>query len=135
MKHLLKAIMLFSILLIIYSCEQDQGLLPKINFKTGGNYISSDTSLTGGSTITIGISAVKSEAEDVLKRFNISRSINGLSAASVYSKDLSGSEGDAYAYDFATLLDTIHGQKNKYIFTITNRDGLVNQDSLTITIK
>ena len=134
MKNILKALMLFSTLAIISSCETDQGLLPTISFKTGGNYISSDTTLVGGSSITIGINASKSESVDVLKKFNISKSVNAVTAASVYSKDLNGSEGDSYTYDYPTILDTIHGQTNKFIFTVTNRDGLVNQVALTVAV-
>jgi hypothetical protein len=135
MNHLIKAAMLFTLITIYISCEQDQGLLPIINFKSGNDYISKDTSLSGGSSIKIGVSASKSETQDVLKKFNLSVSINGSNANSIYSKDLSGSEGDTYMYDYLTKLDSVPGQKNKYIFTITNRDGLVNQDSLTITIQ
>ena len=135
MKQLLKGITLFSIVSIITSCEEDQGLLPKISFKTGGNYISSDTTLAGASPILIGIDAAKSEEVDVLKKFNISLSVNGTTAIPLYNKDLSGSEGDKYTYDLPAVLDTIHGQADKFIFTVTNRDGLVNQVSLTVTIQ
>ena len=134
MKNTIKSIVLFGFIALICSCEKDEGKLPNISFKTGWSYISSDVSKAKGSNITIGIDASKAEDKDVLKKFNISRSINGGAAATVFDKDLSGSEGDNYTYDYNATLDTIAGQLNKYTFTITNRDGLTNQLSLNVTI-
>lgn len=135
MKNILKSILLLSVIFFISSCEKDEGKLPDISFKTGGSYVSADASVTGGTAITIGINAAKTEDKDVLKKFNISRSTNGAAATSVFDKTLSGSEGDNYSYDYTTTLDNVVGQTDKYTFTVTNRDGLVNQVSLTITIK
>lgn len=135
MKNILKSILLLNVILFAVSCEKDEGRLPDISFKSGGNYISADASITGGTAITIGINAAKTEDKDVLKKFNISRSTNGGAATTVFDKNLSGSEGDNYSYDYAVTLDNVVGQTDKYTFTVTNRDGLVNQVSLTITIK
>jgi hypothetical protein len=115
------------------SCEKDEGLLPDISFKTGGNYTSSDATLAGGSALLMGISASKTEDKDVLKEFNISKSIDGGENISVFAKSLSGSEGDTFEYDYSTTVDDVSGQTATYTFTVTNRDGLVNQVFLTIT--
>lgn len=135
MNNFLKSALLFSILALISSCEKDEGRLPNISFKTGGSYISADAIIAGGTSITIGIDASKSEDKDVLKKFNISRSVNGAAATTVLNKDLSGSEGDNYDFDYTTTLDAISGQTNKYTFTVTNRDGLTNQVFLTVTVQ
>lgn len=135
MKTILKSLVLCSIVSILASCEKDEGKLPNIAFKTASAYTSADATKVGGSSITIGIDASKSENRDVLKKFNISKSVNGGANTSLFSKDLSGNEGDFFAYDYNTTLDTIHGQTNKYIFTVTNRDGLTNQVSLTVTVQ
>lgn len=116
------------------SCEKDEGKLPNINFIPGGNYTYTSSSLSQGTSFTIGINASKSEDKDVLKKFNISRSTNGAAAVSVFDKDLSGGEGDSYTYDFTGVTDSVPGQTDKYTFTVTNRDGLVNQVNLTLTI-
>lgn len=121
--------------LFFSSCEKDEGKLPAISFKTGATYTSSDAVLAGGTAFTIGINASKTEDKDVLKKINVSKSVNGATASTVFSKDLSGSEGDNYTYDYSSTLDTNKGQTNKYTFTITNRDGLTNQAALTITVK
>ena len=133
MKSTIKSILLIIIVSIFSSCEKDEGKLPAISFKTGGNYISSDVTKAGGSPITIGITAAKTEDEDVLKKFNISKSVNGAAATTAFEKPLTGSEGDNFSYDFTTAVDSTSGQTCKYIFTITNRDGLTNQVSLTVT--
>lgn len=133
MKKVFHSLLLFSISALIISCEKDEGKLPNLGFKTGGSYISTDVTQVPGSSITIGITASKAESADVLKKFNISKSVNGASSSSVFDKDLTGTEGDAYNYDFVTTVDTTNGQKSKYTFTVTNRDGITNQLSLTVT--
>jgi hypothetical protein len=133
MKKLLFPQFLCCILFLSLSCEKDKGLLPDIGFKTGGNYTSSDASLAGGSALLMGISASKTEDKDVLKQFNISKSVNGGDNTSVFDKSLSGAEGDTFQYDYSTTVDDVSGQTATYTFTVTNRDGLVNQVSLTIT--
>jgi len=135
MKNIIQSIALFMGILIIASCEKDEGKLPNISFKTGGSYITGDVNATGGSTIVFGINASKAEKKDVLKKFNISKSVNGGTATTVYSKDLSGSEEDNYSYDQSFVLEASPGQVNKYTFTVTNRDGLTNQVSSTVTIQ
>ncbi len=121
-----------ALLASISSCEKDEGKLPNISFKSGGTYIYRDTTLAAGSSFTIGMAASKAEDKDVLKQFTISRSYNGASGVSVYSKSLSGSEQDYYSYDYTTNTDSVAGQKSKYTFTVTNRDGLTNSVSVTV---
>lgn len=135
MKTLVKLIFVFGMLAMISSCEKDEGKLPNISFKTGGTYISADASVDKKAAILIGIDASKAEDKDVLKKFNISKSVNGGTPVSIVDKDLSGSEGDVFSFDFNTTNDTVVGQKNNYTFTVTNRDGLSNQVGLTITVK
>ncbi len=120
-------------LLVFSSCEKDGGNLPTISFKTGGSYTSSDATKAVGTSLTIGINAAKAEKKDVLKKIDISRSINGGASTSVFNKDLSGSDGDNYSYDYTGTVDYTAGQTCKYTFTITNRDGLTNQVALTVT--
>lgn len=135
MKYLLRSLCILGIAALLSSCKKDAGRLPNVVFKTGGTYTSADASITGGTTIIIGINANKTEDKDVLKKFNISKTVNGAAATTVYSQDLSGAEGDNYTYDYNTTLEATVGQTDKFTFTITNRDGLVNQVFLTVTIK
>ncbi len=120
---------------IIQSCEKDEGKLPNISFKTGGTYITHDDSLMACSSFVVGINASKSEDKDVLKKFNISKSINGGASVSVVNQDLGGGDEDNFNFDFNSSLDSTVGQKTKYTFTVTNRDGLTNSVSLTLVGK
>lgn len=135
MKKIIIAAVFAAAIITFASCEKDQGKTPNISFKTGTGYVSASDSLTADTTITIGINASKAEDKDVLKKFNISRSVNNSPDTTIFQKDLSGSEGDNYSYDLVRKLGSKKGQKEKYTFTVTNRDGLVGQVSLTLSIK
>lgn len=130
-----KHFFLLSILAIgmLSGCDEDEGKLPNISFKTGSGYISRDTTLASGTSFVVGINASKSENVDVLKVFNISRSINNGAATTLLNQNLSGAQGDSYSYDHAITLDSA-GIADKYIYTVTNRDGLTNQISVTVTV-
>lgn len=132
MKFIQMAFIALIATLVIQSCEKDEGNLPQISFKTGGSYISKDDSLAIKTGFIIGINAAKSEKKDVLKKFNISKSIDGGASVSVLNKDLSSSEEDNFSFDYNDSMSSVVGQKTKYIFTITNRDGLTNTVSVTL---
>ena len=135
MKHIIKSIVVLSMVALISSCKKDAGKDPYIKFISAPGYTSADASMAKGSNIIIGISAQKAESEDVLKKFNISKSVNGGALSSIFDKDLSGTEGDDYTYTYTTKLDTISGKTENYTFTVTNRDGLTNQVSLKVTVQ
>jgi len=135
MKHILKSIVALSIIVLVSSCAKDPGKDPYIKFIYAPGYTSADATMAKGSNITIGISAQKAESEDVLKKFNISKTVNGGASSTIFDKDLSGTEGDDYTYTYSAKLDTVSGQTNNFTFTITNRDGLTNQVSLKVTIQ
>jgi hypothetical protein len=135
MNRIIKSIFLFGIISFVSACKKDEGNLPNISFKTTTGYVSADATKVGGSVVTIGIDASKAEDADYLKKFNISKSVNGAAETTVFDKDLTGTEGDAYTYDYVATMDTTHGQTNKYTFTVTNRDGLVNKVALTLTVQ
>ncbi|HEX5112935.1 MAG TPA: hypothetical protein VFV79_08815 [Saprospiraceae bacterium] len=118
----------------IQSCKKDEGKLPDIEFKTGGNYTSSDLTVSVATidTLLIGIHAEKTEEEDVLKHFNVSISLDGAPAVSVYDEDLTGADQDQYDADFTYVTPDVPGHY-KIICTVTNRDGLTNNVSLTVT--
>ncbi len=120
---------------VFTSCEGDEGKLPLMTFKTGGKYISADAEVSRDSAFMIGIDATKAEDRDVLKKFNVSKSINGAANTTWFSKDLSGAEADAYSYDFIDTAAGAAGEVQTYTFTVTNRDGLSKQLSVKVTLK
>jgi len=133
MKHVFY-LLAFSLLALTFnSCDDDEGKKPDIEFKTGAGYTSSDATIAGGSIVTVGIHAEKTEDEDVLKHFNVSLSINGLPDTTVYDEDILQADEDVYDYDFHYPVPVGPGVTYKLTFTVTNRDGLTNQVALTIT--
>jgi hypothetical protein len=136
MKNILSISAFLFAILLISSCkkEEDEGKLPNIAFKTGATYVSSDITLSKDTTITVGITASKSEPNDLLISFDASKSYdNAVSFSSVFSETLTGSNGDAYSKDLTIQTRSVAGSE-KYTFTVINKDGLKNSVSLTITV-
>ena len=127
---------IISLFLFVGSCKKiesnDPGLLPNIVFKTGSGYTSKDTTVAAGTVLKTGINANKSEPTDVLKIFSITRIYDGGLSSNMYKADLTGSQGDNYSYDYNITTRTSAGTE-KYTYTVSNRDGLVNSISLTVT--
>ncbi|NVK04319.1 MAG: hypothetical protein HWD92_05825 [Flavobacteriia bacterium] len=121
-------------LFTLSSCEFDEGILPDIEFKTGSGYLYEDTTLESGASFKTGIRAEKTENRDVLKKFNISTSVNGGATTSIYNRDLNDSEEDYFSYDYNGTVQADSGDVVLYIFTVSNRDGLVNQVDFEITV-
>jgi len=133
MKYLFYSLLFALLGFSIQSCDEDEGKRPDIEFKTGGNYTSSDVTVANGDTLLIGIHAAKTEDEDVLKHFNVSVSADGAAATSIYDEDLMGADQDQYDEDFNFPIPPFPGHNYKLTATVTNRDGLTNSVSLTVT--
>lgn len=124
---------LMLLLIVITGCKkQDEGEEMTINFKTTSGYTYTDATLNGGSSVKIGIEAETIKKKDPIIKFNISKSVNGGGTNTVYSEDL---ETTAYNYDYIFTLDTVSGHAIRYTFTVTNRDGLLAQKFITLTVK
>ncbi|HPE56578.1 MAG TPA: hypothetical protein P5514_09300 [Bacteroidales bacterium] len=136
MKTLFKLFLVIGIIsLVVTSCkkdEEDEGEELKISFKTSAGYTYADATLPGGTAIKVGIEAETEKAQDPIIKFNISESVNGATPTTVYSEDL---ENTTYEYDYNFTLNTVSGNEHKYTFTITNRDGLNEQKSITFTVE
>ncbi|HXL57685.1 MAG TPA: hypothetical protein VN958_15600 [Chitinophagaceae bacterium] len=120
------------LILASVSCKKDPGRLPDISFKTGVGYISSDATVARNTAFKIGINAAKTEDNDILKIFNISVSYDGGASSTLYTETLTAAQEDNYSYDLIRNTRNQAGTE-KYTFTITNRDGLINAISLTLT--
>lgn len=119
------------------SCKKSDGdpmIPPAIVFKTTAGYTYKDTAVGKGVNILTGIDAAKTELNDVLKLYTITRSYDGGAASNVYSETLSGTAGDAYSKDYTITTRNTVGTE-KYTFTVSNRDGLTNSISLTLTVQ
>lgn len=135
MKSTIKFLFIFSLFsLILVSCskEEEENEL-HIEFKTGENYISKDTTLAAGIVGTIGVNADTEKPKDPIISFNISESVNGGTDSTVYNQaSLSTAEFD---YDFNFNINGDSGDMHAYTFTITNKDGFTKQTSLILTVK
>lgn len=137
MKQLLNklttGIALITIIVSQNSCEKDKGILPYISFKTTAGYTSADANIARNTAFLVGIDAAKSEGNDILKTFNASVAYDGAATStSFYSETLTPAQGDNYSKDL-TLTTRNQAGKEKWTFTVTNKDGLVNSVSFTIT--
>ena len=130
MKQKITLLFIFG-LLTMMAC--DEGKLPNITFKSGGDYISSDATVGLNDTVKIGIEASKSEKKDPLKKFTVTREYDKGTDETFIDESLSGSNGDAYSRDVEITTRNQPGTE-KYTFTVVNRDGLINQVSLTLTV-
>ena len=133
-----KAILFFCTLslsaMFLASCsKEDEGEELRLSFKTGGSYVSADTTIADGTTILIGVEGETEKAKDPIIKFNITESVNGALGSTIYTEDLEDTE---YEYDLSyTLDDATSGNTHDLTFTITNRDGLNDQVSLTVTVQ
>ena len=118
----------------LLSCEKDEGKLPEIAFKTGGSYLSADKTVAPGESVTVGITADKTEDKDVLKTFNVSVSYDGAANTTVSNESIPSAQEDHFEKD-VTLTARNQTGTEKYTFTVTNRDGLTNSVSLTLTVQ
>jgi hypothetical protein len=132
--HLIALLIGGSVIGTLSSCEEDEGKLPDIKFKIGAGYTSSDDTVAKGDTVKVGITAAKTEDKDALKKFDVSRSYDNGTSSSFINKDLSGTEGDSYSTDVEIVTRNQAGTE-KYTFTVTNRDGISNQLTLTLTVQ
>jgi len=123
------------IIVFFNSCQEDEGKLPELVFKTGGNYIDTDSEVASAAQIVVGIEAKKAEENDPLISFNISKSVNGGEIATIYNYTLQGNEQETFDYDYTYTVVESAGDEVKLIFTITNRDGLQGQKSLSLSVK
>lgn len=122
-------------LINLSSCEKDEGKLPNIAFKTTSLYTHADGHIVAGTGFLVGIDASKSEGEDVLKTLNISKSINGGASSTVQNITIPSAQEDSYSADFPLVAGTsAAGTTEKWSFTVTNRDGLTNTVSFTLTL-
>lgn len=134
MKNIVSIFILSFVLFCVCSCEKDEGKLPNIAFKTGANYVSADKIVGLNDTITVGITASKSEEVDVLKTFDVSRIFDGGLSFSILNESLTGAQGDNYDRDVEIITRNQAGTE-KYDFTVVNRDGLRNTVSITLTVQ
>ena len=128
------ALLCLGLILLNCSCEKDKDERekPTIEFKTGGTYTSVDKTVSKKETITVGITATKTE--DDLKTYNVSYSYDGAtSPTTFYNYSLSKSEFNSYSKDIEVVARDQAGSE-KWTFSITDKDGNISQKTIVLTV-
>ena len=138
MKTTIKQLLIATIAIIglstFSSCEKDEGKAPSIEFKTDAGYVSGNQTIAKGAAFVVGIKASKSEKKDVLKTINVSYSYDGAATTTTYSNDgIDASQEDNYDHDFALTARNQTGTE-RWIFTVSNKDGIINSVEFTLTV-
>jgi hypothetical protein len=122
----------FSFLSLILLMACDPHTPPAIEFKTGLNYVSKDTTVAKGASVLVGIKARKKE--DEMKRYNISYSYDGNSTTITKETfTLTGSEEVSYEKDYTFTVRNQAGVEDWY-FVITDKDGNIAKLQLKLTV-
>ncbi|HEY9008889.1 MAG TPA: hypothetical protein VIM75_22290 [Ohtaekwangia sp.] len=131
MKAKLLMFFLLAAVALMWSC--DPHVPPSIEFKTGANYISQDTTVAKDTSLTVGIIARKKE--DDMKTYNISYAYDGAQSTTTQQTfTLTGSEEQYYEKDYTFRVRNQAGVE-EWSFVITDRDGNIAKLKLKITVK
>jgi hypothetical protein len=132
MKNTIFATLIILSSILIFSCEKDEHKPPKVVFKTGGSYTSSDATIAQNTSVTFGIKATKTE--DELKTLNVSYAFDGATTTTTYNTiSLSKSEEKGFEKD-VTITTRSQSGTEKWIFTVTDKDGNMANVTATITV-
>lgn len=114
------------------SCKKDKDKMipPDLSFKTGGSYISGDATVGMNDTLLVGVNASKTEDKDLLQRFVVTQQYDANSATTILSESFNQ---DTYSKDMTIITRSVAG-KEKYTYTIINRDGLTKTIALVLTV-
>ncbi|MBD0295976.1 MAG: hypothetical protein ICV53_02285 [Flavisolibacter sp.] len=133
MKKILFLLSLTVIIFSVISCEKDPHIPPDIQFKTGPGYTSGDATVAKNTAVTVGIIATKTE--DELRTYNISYAYdNATTTTTAQTFTISKSEENRYEKDYTFSTRNQTGTE-RWIFTVTDRDGNIAQKQIVLTIQ
>jgi hypothetical protein len=121
------------LLAVIFSCDKEAEIPPKLELKVGMGFTSQDAKISRDSALTVGIVCYKTE--DNLKTYNISVAFDGVATTTTIANfAISDAEKSLYENDFTFKVRNQAGVE-KYYFTITDVDGNIVQKILTFTVE
>ena len=135
MKSIKAFLIVLSLSIFSVSCEKekDAHVPPNVSLKTGTGYTSADTEVAQAAQVTVGFVADKTE--DELKTFNVSYAFdNAATTTTDTTITLTTAEEDHYEKDY-TFTTRNQAGTEKWIFTITDRDGNIAQKQVVLTVK
>jgi hypothetical protein len=120
-------------LLLCNSCEKEEEALATIELKTGTGYTSQDSTISKGSSSTVGIIAIK--AENNFKTYNVSVSYDGAPTTITIQNFTIPSDENTYYDKDVNFTARNQAGTEKYYFTIIDVDGNIVQKTLNFTVE
>lgn len=119
--------------LILNSCKKDEHIPPDISFKTTAGYTSGDATVGMGENILVGI--IGEKKEDDMISFNVSYAFDGASTTTTLQTiSISGAAQQHFDTDVTYTVRNQAGTE-KWIFTITDKDGNIAQKQIVLTVQ
>ena len=137
MKTNFKTVSLFGVIAVmlstmLFSCKKDERMPPDMVFKTTAGYTHASGTASKMDTLMVGIRATKTE--DELKTFNVSYAYDGATTTTnFYNYTLVTAEENSYSKDINIVTRNLAGTE-KWIFTMTDRDGNIKSLDFTLTV-
>jgi hypothetical protein len=121
----------------VISCKKDEDKRepPVIELESGTGLTNADATVAQGDSIHVGVHVERTE--DELNTFDVSVFYDGStsSSTSIHNEVLSGTESDdGFDRDVDFAVRSQAGTE-KYVFTVTDKDGNIAQASFTLTVQ
>lgn len=132
-KIIFSLIIVTALLICCKKKKTDAHVPPNVVFKTGGIYTSGDKTLNKKDTITVGITATKTE--DDLKSYNVSYYYDATTTSTtLYNYVLTAGEATSYSNDIKIIARNQTGTE-KWVFSVVDRDGNITQKTIVLTVQ
>lgn len=125
--------LVFLLATLLSACEKGDKQ-PYIFFKTDAGYTVADKIVAKNSVVLIGIEAEKTTDKIVLTNLGVTRAYDGGTPETFINETLAGDQGEHYSRDINISTRNLYGTE-KYVFTVTDRNGQTNSVSLTLTVQ
>ncbi len=127
------SILLLAALFLFSTCKKDHRKPPVITLKTAAGYTSSDATVAKIQNIKVGVLGDK--VEDDMLTLNVSYSFDNTSTTvTAQTITLSGTEQQHFDKDITFTTRNQSGTE-KWIFTITDKDGNIAQKQIVLTVQ
>lgn len=130
----LLAVLFTASVVTLSSCkkEEDERVPPDLAFNMTAGYTFADKIVLVDDSVHVG--AIATRKEDDLKSFNISVSYDGAAATNYFNYFMTAAETGYYSKDLWIKTRSQTGTE-KWVFTVTDKDGNITQKSITLTVQ
>lgn len=128
------AVFVAASVILLSSCkkEEDERVPPDLSFNMGVGYTFADKTVLVDDSVIIG--AIATRKEDDLKSFNISVLYDGALAANYFTYFMTAAETGYYVKELRIKTRSQTGTE-KWIFSVTDKDGNITQKTITLTVQ